>query len=305
MVLVLVPAVGCLPADLRAQSAFIEPLRAAPIEVVKKYLQATHGRDHATAYRNISSADRTVLDEHSYLRSQDNFTGFALDLAKRLAADLEVWVIEQKFDSTRGRLEVGYRLPTGDEISSQLHNWNSDKLNTLSNMEKAALIVAWKNARDSGKMITMEGREIFDLVLEKGSWKIFRDWRSQHRVAFKAAVPRPAPFTVQFLRNDFLVKADEPFQVDFKVTNRTDRDLVVKLNHLFTPPEMGKSIDMIACGSLAPLRLRPRETQDISSSYLLRGEHRAGAQITIIYDFDLPARAAKQERFSPGDAKFK
>ena len=290
------------PADVHDQ-AYAESLKATPVEVVKKYLQAAHGRDHGTAYQYISSADRRVRDKQSYLRSQDNFTGFALDLAKRLAADLEVWVIREQRDSTRARLEIGYRLPTGDEISSQLHSWNSDKLNTLSKIEKADLITAWNKTRESGTMITMEGRETFALVLEQGSWKIFRDWRSHQPVAFKAAMPRSMPLAVQFLRNDYLVKLDEPFQVDFKVTNRTDRDLEVKVNHLFTPPEMGESIDMIACGSLAPLRLRPRESRDISSSYLLRGGHRFKTQITITYDFDFVAGAAKQERSHPS-AKF-
>ena len=292
-------------AGLHAQQVAVEPARGAPIDVVKGYLQATHARDAATAYRYISNVDRAVRDTNAYIRSQDNFSAFALDLAKRLAADMEVWVIEQKLGSTKARLEVGYRVPTGDEISPQLFDWNGDKLNGLSPTEQAALIAAWEKVKKGGKVIAIEGRETFDLMLENDGWKIFLDWRSRHRVVFKTSRPRPAELEVKFLRNDLLVKSEEPFQVDFKVTNRTDRDIVVKLNHLFEPRRMEKHIDMIACGSLLPLRLRPQETQEISSSYLLRGNLPATAQLAIIYDFDLVPKAEKQKLSQLKEAKSK
>lgn len=293
------------PADLPAQPAALEPSRAAPIDIVKAYLRATLAHDWQTAYRYISSIDQSVRDEKTYLRSQETFAGFALDLAKRLTAEMEVWVIEQKLASTKAQSDVGYRVPTGDEISTQLLDWNPDKLNALTPSAQAALLEAWEKLKSSGKMITIEGRESFALVSEKDGWKIFLDWRSHHRVAFKTSRPRPAELEVKFLRNDLLVKNEEPFQVDFKVTNRTDRDLVVKLSHLFEPRRMEKHIDMIACGSLLPLRLRPHETQAISSSYLLRGNLPARAQLAIIYDFALAPRAAKQKLSQLKEAKSK
>lgn len=273
----------------------MEPGRGAAIDVVKSYLQAIHARDAGTAYRYISSLDRNLRDKKTYLRSQETFSGFALDLARRLGADMDVWVIEQKLGSTKARLDVGYRLPAGDEISPQLLDWNPDKLNRLSTHEQAAVITAWEKVKQSGKAVTIEGRETFDLVRETDGWKIFLDWRSQHRVVFKASQQTPAQLDVTFLRNDLLVKGEEPFQMYFRVTNRTDRDIVVKLNHLFEPQRLEKNIDMIACGSLLPIRLRPHETQDISSSYLLRGNLPARAQFAIIYDFDLVPKAEKQK----------
>jgi hypothetical protein len=282
------------PAEFHAQPAAVEPGRGAPINVVKSYLQAIHARDPGTAYRYISFLDRKSRDKKAYIRSQDNFGGFALDLAKRLAADMEVWVIEQKLGATKEQLEVGYRVPTGDEISSQLLDWNPDKLNSLSATEQAALIAAWEKVKKSGKTINIEGRETLDLVQESDGWKIFLDWRSRHRVVFKTSRQTPAQLDVKFLRNDLLVKGEDSFQMDFKVTNRTDRDLFVKLNHLFEPRRLENNIDMIACGSLLPLRLRPQGTQDISSSYLLRGNLPARTQLTIIYDFDLASNAKQR-----------
>jgi hypothetical protein len=284
------------PSDLRAQATAMSS-RETAFEVVKGFLRATRARDFDTSYRYISSLDRSVRDKNTYLRSEENFSGFALDLANRLAAAMDVWVIEHKLGSTKARFEVGYRAPTADEMAPQLLDWNPEKLNALSSTEQTALVESLEKLKTTGKMITIEGRETFDLVSEKDSWKIFLDWRSQHRVVFKTTQPGVPELAVRFLRNDLLVKREEPFQVDFKITNRTNREIVVKLNHLFEPRQVGKNIDMIACGSLVPLSLRPQETQDISSAYLFRGNIPMKTPLEIIYDFRL-APVAGNRRFS-------
>jgi hypothetical protein len=46
------------------------------------------------------------------------------------------------------------------------------------------------SVKNRGKMITIEGRETFDLVSEKSGWKIFLDWSSRTRIVFKALLPR-------------------------------------------------------------------------------------------------------------------
>lgn len=257
--------------------------REQPIDVVKAYLQAGYAHDFATAYRFISYIDRRIRDEKTYLRSQENFDGFALELARKLAVEIEVWVIDQKTNSSKARFEVGYRVPTGDEIAPQLFNWNPDKLNALSLKEQSRLFEALDSIKNRGKMITIEGRETLDLVQEKSGWKIFLDWRSRARIVFKAVQPRSGELAVRFLRNDFLVKIDDPFQIDFTVKNQTDGDLTVKVSHLFEPRRIAESVDMIACGSLAPLHLRPHEVRSISSHYLLSGPVPKQTPLSIIY----------------------
>lgn len=285
-------------ADLHARPPVEASRDDSSIDVVKAYLHATHARDFYAAYPYISSIDRRVRDKTSYLRSQQYFSGFALEVARRLTADMEMWVIERRIGATKARFEVGYRLPTGDEVSTQLLDWNPDKLNALSATEQSAIVKALEKVKKSGKMITLEGRDTFDLVLEKEGWKIFLDWRSRHRVVFKSSQPRTAELAVKFLRSDFWVKTAEPFQVDFKVTNRTAREMMVKLNHVIEPGQMEKSVDMIACGSRLPFRLGPRQTQEISSAYLLRGRLPAAARVSITYDFNPAPTAARGQRFA-------
>jgi hypothetical protein len=289
--------------DLHAQPAALEATWATPIDIVKAYLRATKARDSQTAYRHISAIDKGVRTEKAYIRSQETFDGFALELAKRLADDMEVWVIEQRLSSARARLEVGYRMPTGDELSPQVYDWNPDKLNGLSAGEQTALFAAWKKIKRSGTAVTIEGRERFDLVKESDGWKIFLDWRSRSRIAFKTTRPAPVELDVKFRRDDLLVNSETPFQVDFKVSNRTDRAIVVQFSHRFEPRHFEKAIDMIACGSLLPISLRPRETREISSSYLLRRNFPAGAQLVLVYGVELAPATEKQMRSQSKVAK--
>ena len=111
----------------------------SPAAIVGLFLKATQARDLETAYRYISKRDQITQDRASYVRSQVSFTGFAQELARRLTADMDVWVIEQKVGPTKAHfLEVGYRVPTADELSSRLFDWNPDKLNRLSAAEQSA-----------------------------------------------------------------------------------------------------------------------------------------------------------------------
>jgi hypothetical protein len=265
-------------------------LSERPIDVIKAYLKATHAHDFRAAYQYISTIDRNFRDENRYLRSGATFSGFALEVAKRLAEDMEVWLVDEKLSPSRARFEVGYRVPAGDEIASQLFDWNPDKLNALSPGEQRRLFEAVDGVKNRGKMITIEGRETFDLVQEKSGWKIFLDWSSRTRIVFKALQPRSGDLEIRFLRNDFLVKTDDPFQIDFTVRNQSDRSTIVSLTHRFEPRRMAENVDMVACGSLAPFRLGPQAIQGMSSHYLLRAAIPKPTRLSIIYDFNtLPA----------------
>jgi hypothetical protein len=219
-----------VPPFSNASPSVTNRLSEKPIDVIKEYLKATYAHDFGTAYQYISTIDKNVRDENGYLRSEDNFSGFALGLAKRLAEDMEVWLIDEKLGPSKARFEVGYRVPAGDEIASQLFGWNPAKLNALSPNKQRRLFETFESVKNRGKIITIEGKETFDLVQEKSGWKIFLDWNSRTRIVFKALVPRSGELEVRFLRNDFLVKTDDPFQIDFTVRNQTSRPTVVSLN---------------------------------------------------------------------------
>jgi hypothetical protein len=277
---------------IRPEHVAAEVSEQSPAGVAKAYLRAVQARDFAAAYGHISSADRKIRDKAAYLRGQQPFSGFALELARWFATEMRFSIVEERHDRDRVRLNVGYRLPSGDEIAAQLLDWNPEKLNALPPDRQAAIFTALEKIKRAGNMIMVEGRETIDLVQEQHGWRVYEDWRSRQRVLFQTSPSHPGKLGVEFLRNDILVKPDEPFQVDFKISNQTRREMRLQLKHAFVPAAMEKKIDMIACGSLAPFRLAPGEVREISSVYLLRSGIAARQPVTITYQFATPSAAS-------------
>jgi hypothetical protein len=286
-------ALLCSHGSVFAKPAPRSALHEQPIETVKAYLQAIHARDPRRADGLISAIDRSVRDERTHLHSQPRLHGFALELARALAAGLNVQIVEQSVESDKARLEVVYHVPTGDELSAQLLDWNERRLNALRPAAKQRLAASLENLKRQGKMITLQGRETFHLVREENGWTIFLDWASRSRVIFKSRVPATEELEVRFPRNDFLVAMNHPLQVDFMLKNRSRRPIVARLNHLIEPRRFADKVEMIACGSLAPVRLEPGETGEFWSSYIF-ADLPAKSRLSIMYEFSVNAPKADQ-----------
>jgi hypothetical protein len=274
-------------AVLYFQPAGAKPPQVEPIDVVKAYLKANYARDYQNAYRYISSQDQLVWNEKSYASQSEGFTGFALELAQTLAASMEIWVIEKQLSSDRTHYKIGYRVPTADELSALLFDWDPDKLNALSRSRQEQLLETLGKMKKDDKMIMIEGQETIDLVADKGGWKVFLDWASGIRITLKADSAPSTEVEARFVPNELIVKKDEPFQIDLKIKNRSKRPIVARIVHHIEPRDMESHIDMIACGALGSLALQPGDVQQISSAYLMRDGIQAGEKIDITYEFKL------------------
>jgi hypothetical protein len=274
-------------AVLYFHSVAAKPLREEPFDVVKAYLKAGYARDYAKAYQYISSQDQRVWDEKSYSLQNASLNGFALELAQKLAESMQIWVIDQQRSSDRARYTIGYQVPTADELSSLLFNWDPDKLNTLARPRQKELLETLEKLKKDGKMITIKGQETFELIADEGGWKIFYDWASDTKVEFKMSLPPSSGIDIHLLNSQFLVKKDEPFQITLKVRNHGKEAVVARIIHHVEPRDMENHIDLIACGALQPIVLRPGDEQEISSAYMIKSGIRAGMKIAITYEFHL------------------
>ena len=279
-------------AVLYFQPAGAKPPQVEPIDVAKAYLKASYARDYQNAYRYISSQDQLVWNEKSYASQSESFTGFALELAQTLAASMEVWIIEAQLGPDRAHYKIGYRVPTADELSSLLFDWDPSKLNALSRPRQEQLLEALGKMKKDGKMIMIEGQETIDLVSDTGGWKVFLDWASGIKVTLKADSAPSAEVEARFVQNELIVKKDEPFQVDLKIKNRSKQPIVTRIVHRVEPRNMENQIDMIACGALRPLALQPGEVQEISSAYLIKDGPAPGSKLGITYEIKLESAGA-------------
>ena len=276
-----------IAAFLYFQTAGAKPPQVEPIDVVKNYLKARYARDYQNAYRYMSSRDQLVWNEQSYASRSDSFVGFALELARNLAESMEVWVIEKQVGSDRAHYKIGYRVPTADELSNLLFDWDPDKLNALSRPQQAQLLESLGKMKKDGKMIMIEGQETFDLVADKGGWRVFLDWASGIKVTLKVDLASSGEVAARFVQSELIVKRDEPFQIDLKIKNWSKRTVVARIVHRIDPREIENHLDMIACGALRPLALQPGNVQQISSAYLIRDGIRAGEKVNITYELKL------------------
>jgi hypothetical protein len=75
-----------IPLSFSSTAAAMNQLSERPIDVIKAYLKATHAHDFRTAYRYISTIDKDVRAEKEYLGSEQQFSGFPLELAKKFGS---------------------------------------------------------------------------------------------------------------------------------------------------------------------------------------------------------------------------
>jgi cytochrome c oxidase assembly protein Cox11 len=277
-------------------------VREEPLEVIKAYLKASYARDSAAAYRYISSRDQLVWDESSYASQYGKLTGFALDLARKLADSMEIWVMEQRAEAEQVSYKIGYSVPAADELASLLFDWDPDKLNVLSRSQQQELLKTLEKTLNDGKMITIKGQESFSLIADQQRWKIFHDWASGTKVRFNITLPPSSGIDVQLVNSQFLVKREEAFQIVLKIKNRNQQPVLARIIHDVEPADMADSIDMIACGALQPLTLEPGNVQEISSAYMIKDETRAGTKIAITYEFQLESLVSEKRDHSKTNA---
>ncbi|HEX2229399.1 MAG TPA: cytochrome c oxidase assembly protein [Candidatus Binatia bacterium] len=257
----------------------------------RSYLKALHTRDYREAYNLISAADRLMLDQPSYLQGQIERRGFAMELARQLAADMEIRVIEIETQKDRARLTVEYKVPADDELSSLLYSWDEAKLNALSRAEQQRIINLLDSMRKSRDLITTGGRETLNLVREGRDWKIFLNWAAAVKVSFAASVPRDNAIQVEVLRRTVFASPDEPFQTGLKLRNPGQHPFIARITHRVEPTEFSDRLAMIACGFLRPLTLNPGEEREVSSAYLLDSGFPKNTPLAITFEFSLSESA--------------
>ena len=262
--------------------------RNAPLQTIQSYLRATYARDYRQAYRFISAADQSFLDETSYVHAQEQFTGFTARLAGRLADFMELKVIEEVSDGDRLKVKVDYSVPSPEDVSSLVFNWDSQKLHSLSPAERKQLLNRLVARKRSGSLVSLQGHETFELIREGDSWKIFQGWSAGIRVKIETVLAEKSDVDVKLSQNEIIVKEKEPFQVNLKLKNRGRQGVILALHHRVEPLIAADDLEMIECGLRRPIALRPGSEQDFSMAYILSQSTRKNVRdLTLTYAFEI------------------
>lgn len=262
-----------------------------PASVAHAYLRAVYARDFAEAYRFVSAEDQRARNLNQYLRQRGSFNGFALEVARMLAAMVEVKTTQTQIVSNRVLLTVHYMAPDPEKLSALLRHWNGYQLNSLSPTERKQIIEAIESKRRDGSIEMIAGEEKLTLMKEGDEWRIFLDWAAGVTIPIRTIVAEPAvaaAMDVRFTPKQVATQPGEVFEIHLKLRNRSTEPITTRIGHLVEPRELADYLEIVQCGFLLPVMLRPGTEQEYSATYLLRGGLPEGVhQLKLTYDFRL------------------
>jgi len=259
-----------------------------PLATVDGYLRANYARDFGRAYDYLSSADRQVRALQNFVSSQGAYSGFTLEVARKLAGFMKVWLIEQKEISGRLIIKVGYRVPAPAELNDLLLNWDEDRLNALP-MDKQKEILAELDARNkSAKLLNIEGQETVELIKEAEAWKVFIDWAAGTRVLLRSKLSGGNKLDIRFTTTEIMAKHDELFLVNVKIRNPSPHAVTFTVGHLLEPPGVADDLQLVECGLLTPTTLEAKQEKEFAMAYQLNtAAGQSHHEVKLTYDFKI------------------
>jgi hypothetical protein len=258
------------------------------LALVRGYLVAVYARDFRTAYPLLAAADRQIRDEARYVASQGQYDGFTLEVSRKLAGFMKVWLIEQKESGGQLVIKVGYRVPAPAELNDLLLNWDQDRLNSLSTEKQKELLAELDARNKAGKILNIEGQETIDLVEGPQGWKIFLDWAAGTRVLLQSKVSDGNKLEVHFATSEVTAKSDELFLVNVKIKNPSAHGVTFTVRHLLEPPAIVDNLQLVECGLLTPTTLDPQQEKEFAMAYLLEAAGgKTHREVKLTYEFKL------------------
>lgn len=246
--------------------------RPAPDSVALDYARALYAGDLAGTYRLLSAEDRRVKDERAFLQERDGPTGFALEVAKRLAAFIEGNAAETTVRGERATVRLTLRLPNANapEIATLVHDWDEERLNTLSATERRQVTARLADLHRAGRIPMLEAEETVELVREDRGWRVFLNWAGGVRVRFGAATAGEAmPVRVTVSPEESRLRRGDRVWVTVRVTNLSGRAVTTRVRHRIEPEPQAHHLALLQCPLLLPVTLPAGGSEEFRSEYML------------------------------------
>jgi cytochrome c oxidase assembly protein CtaG/Cox11 len=262
--------------------------KALPVAVLLKYLKAVYARDYGQAYRFISTEDQRLKNRDVYVREHGAFSGFTLEVGRKLSEFIEARSVKTDLDHTRARIKLGLKVPDANSLAPLLLNWDEDRLNALSPAEQKKILMSLDQLKRKNRLVTVNGEEEFALVKENGAWRISLDWASGIRVNFAATVPSGKLMEAWPTIKQTVARSGDLFNISYRVKNLSPKEISAHIVHRITPNSLAPHLDLVECALILPVKLLPGEEQEYTSTYLLRGDLPDDAkELNVTYEFQV------------------
>lgn len=263
-------AASLLAASLMAQVGQSE--MSTPPAVVKQYIARVYARDYARAYELISKKDQAVKPRENYLRENDPFSGFILELARRLASHIEYEAIQVEQQGDHVTVTVEGRVPDGNAAAVRqilyadpraFKEWGEE----LPEAERQASLQKLDRLRKRGQLPMFEVEQTFELVKEQGSWRLFENWRSAVRVHLSGEVKAGLPWEFEPAQQVVRVKPGETARTVYRAKNLSDQVVTAKARHIDKPEESARFMEVVQCFCLIQETLKPGEEKELPLAF--------------------------------------
>lgn len=259
-----------------------------PEAVALEYARALYANDLLQVYQFISSEDRRMKDEETFLRERGQVTGFALEMARQFASFIEANPVEKTIKGERATVTLRLKLPDANasEIARLVHEWDERRLKALPGTEQQRVTQKLNDLHRTGRLPILEGEESFELVREPSGWRIFLNWAGGVRVRFRAAVAELMPIEVTVTPDAVLVTPGEAARASVRATNRSRTDIVARVGHRIEPKAHADSLALLQCPLFLPVTLKPGRTEEFVSEYvILKGIPEGARELQVTYEF--------------------
>jgi hypothetical protein len=259
-----------------------------PDQVLAAYLKASYARDFAAAYRLISVRDRRLKTERVYAQERGSFTGFTLEVARKLSEFVRFERTHSEVDTKQARIKMKLQFPDPDKLSQLLSDWHEGTLNTLSRAEQRKILSLLDALGSENKLHMIDAEEESLLLKEGRNWRVFFDWASGVRVNFQAVVPASGTILAAPVTKETIVRRKEPFMIGYRVKNRTEHDIFARVIHRIEPAGFTRHLRMFECSLFVPVRLSPGEQSNYSTTYMVDGDlPDIVKELSVTYEFQL------------------
>lgn len=259
-----------------------------PAAVIEGYLRAVYARDFAAAYRFISGQDRKVRDLKAYLQQRGPFSGFTLELARKLSESIEITLLRQQMTANRVKTVVRYRMLDPKKLAPLVFDWNTYRLNSLAPQHRTELLENLDKQKRDGLLDMSEGTETLELVKEDSGWRIFLNWAAGVRIPVRLDLSKVTDLEVNLSTSEVVLQPGELFEINLTIRNRMGKAVTARIGHLVQPDEIAEYLDFVECGFLLPVTVAAGKEQKFFGTYMLRGSLPEGVrQLNLTYDFRL------------------
>jgi hypothetical protein len=267
-------AAGVLVAVIAITGFFVASAarRQSPEDVAREYGRGVYANDAAVLWPLISSADHRAKDQATFRRQQRDLRGFTRQAVRQLAGYITATPVNVVQTGDRANVTLRFRLPDANaaDIRRVMLDWDEARLDTLPEADRGRITDHLEQLHKRDALPTIEGDETIELVREDGTWRVFLNWAGGVRVRFAAAAAATGgALDVLVTPAEVVLAPGDQLRVTVRAHNRTGQEVTTRVGHRIEPEADSRHLALLQCPLFLPVTLRPGETREFSSEYLL------------------------------------